>query len=126
MTPPSPTVLLARRIANRLDETRHPQGGNLEPQWSQALVQRVLGALAEEIVDCLSNGEEVKIGNLGKFRPKVVEGREIMTGNLRKDSIDRVTEVPRKVRIDFEPTSYASEKVSTVLALAEELGGPFG
>jgi nucleoid DNA-binding protein len=115
---PSPILLLNRRVADRLNDTKVPGGSSLEPGWNPTLVQRVIGATAEAIIEAVSNGEEVQFGKLGRFYPKVVDER-IIQSNL-KDTPEKVT-VPRKLKIEFEPTSYADTKVKNLFQLVETL-----
>ena len=119
-TNPSPLLLLNRRIVERLNNTTVPGGSSLEPQWSAALVQRVLGAAAEAIIEAVSNGEEVQFGKLGRFYPKVLDERTLVS-NLKPEA-DVVT-VPRRAKLDFDPTTYADQKVRELFPLVEELTG---
>ena len=117
---PSPLLLLNRRIVERLNATLVPGGSSLEPQWSAALVQRVLGAAAEAIIESVANGEEVQLGKLGRFYPKVMDERTL-TSNLKGDP--EVVTVPRRAKLEFDPTSYADWKVRELFPLVEELTG---
>ena len=117
---PSPLLLLNRRIVERLNATLVPGGSSLEPQWSAALVQRVLGAAAEAIIESVANGEEVQLGKLGRFYPKVMDERTL-TSNLKGDP--EVVTVPRRAKLEFDPTSYADGKVRELFPLVEELTG---
>lgn len=118
---PAPILLLNRRIVERLNETTVPGGSSLEPQWSVALVQRVLGAAAEAILESVANGEEVQFGRLGRFCPKVLEERTFKTNNLGNDKVPEEVTVPRRVKLEFESTSYADTRVKELFALIQKL-----
>lgn len=117
---PSPLLLLNKRIVERLNSTLVPGGSSLEPQWSSAIVQRVLGAAAEAIIEAVANGEEVQFGKLGRFYPRVLDERTLVS-NLKADG-ETVT-IPRRAKLEFDPTSYADQKVKELFPLVEELAG---
>ena len=117
-TSPTPTNLLNRRIVDRLAATHHPASGNFEPQWSATIIQRVLAATAEVIIEAVANGEEVQLGRLGRFYPKVTDERTVV--NNLVPTAERVS-IPRRMRVEFDPTPYAEAKVKDLFNLVEEL-----
>lgn len=117
MSLPTPTVLLNRRIADFLNDQRHP-GLSGEFSWSPAAVQRVLGAVSEVILDALAEGEEVQLGKLGKFYPRVLDER-IVAKNY--DDEGEKTNIPRRVRLGFDPTPSTDRAISErILSLIDE------
>ena len=116
---PSPMVLLAKRTAQRLNETYVPGGSSLEPDWNPALVHRVAGALVDVILEAVAEGEEIQLGKLGRFYPKVYAERMVAQnlGDGEKKAI------PKRVRVEFEPTAHATAKMEDLFELVEEVAG---
>lgn len=114
---PSPLLLLNRRVSDRLNDTKHPMGSSLEPQWTPTLIQRVLGATAETIIDAVASGEEVQLGKLGRFFPKALEERVIKSNLADKPELV----IPKRLKLDFEPTDYAEGKVKELFSTVKSL-----
>ena len=115
---PSPLLLLNRRVSELLNNTKVPGGSSLEPQWNPTLVQRVIGATAEAIIDAVANGEEVQFGKLGRFFPKILEERAVSMN--MKDVPEKVV-APRRVKVEFEPTNYTDSRIKELLTLVRDM-----
>lgn len=72
----------------------------LEGEFSKAEVKKVLGAVANELQDCLANGYKVNISGIGRFEPRAKAGRK--KGDLIRNPFDPEAP-PKKVAAD-EPT----------------------
>lgn len=117
MPNPSPLVLLAKRISETLNDTRIPGGSSLEPEWSPVLVQRVLGAASEVILDAVAHGEEVQLGRVGLFYPKVVEAKTVVSNLNGGKEID----VPRRIKLGFDATTQAEQKIQSLNLFLDSL-----
>jgi len=104
---PSPQTLLAKRTVEKLRNTLLPSAAPYEPDWNMAMIQRVLGALGEVILDAVSHGEEVQLGRLGSFFPKVFDER-IVASNLQGGE-KKV--IPKRIHLGFDATTSAETRV---------------
>lgn len=107
---PSPLVLLSRRIVTHLRETATPGiGSTYEPDWNAALIQRVLGAVSEVILDSVAHGEEVQLGRLGVFFPKILDER-VVVSNL--PGVSEKHPIPRRAKMAFVASQYADSRMT--------------
>jgi nucleoid DNA-binding protein len=72
----------------------------LDGAYSKADIKKVLGAVADELQECLANGYKVNIAGVGRFEPRAKAGRK--KGDLIRNPFDPDAP-PKQVTAD-EPT----------------------
>ena len=74
----------------------------LDGEYSKSDVKKVLGAVAAELQDCLSNGYKVNISGIGRFEPRAKAGRK--KGDLIRNPFDP----------DAPPKTVTADEMGTI------------
>ena len=107
-------AILYIRLATILNKKKLPEGF----PWNASTTHKLVLAISDILVDAVTNGEEITLGHLGKFKHKV-KAPKSWRDNLRSGELKTR---PRRVALEFEPSGILKTKF---LRFSENLGKNF-